>query len=223
MVLVNLSKLIQFIGLISQTPKDVYKRHEKLIKAYSNLKQTSDDDVSIKMSCLLERIREAHLDKEEHERKLGILRSMINCYTSSGLHIPESDERTIYLIPSPEACLNATCDSAKLSFCRRSNDAFDVSVFTTNGILRGEVYRKQCSGCNSIYFLNYYETKDASGDITRAYYNSDDQQYFSTTNETFYEKKLLGDHLKFKLGQRKNPKQKLYLIWNFCQHTDHLF
>ena len=117
MVLVNLSKLIQFIGLISQTPKDVYKRHEKLIKAYSNLKQTSDDDVSIKMSCNLERIREAHLDKEEHERKLDILRSMINCYTSSGLHIPESDERTIYLIPSPEACLNATCDSAKLSFC----------------------------------------------------------------------------------------------------------
>ena len=203
MVLVNLSKLIQFIGLISQTPKDVYKRNEKLIKAYSNLKQTSDDVVSVKMSCNLERIREAHLDKEEKERKLDILLSMINWYTSSGIHIPESDERTIYLIPSPEACLNANCDSAKLSFCRRYNDAFEVNVFTTNGFLRGEIYRKQCSCCNSIYFLNYFVTKGSSGDITRTYYNSDDQQYFSTTKETFYEKKLLGDHLKSKLGQRK--------------------
>ena len=196
MDLVNLSKLIQFIGLISHTPKDVHKRQEKLIVAYNNLKQTSNDEVSIKTSCNLERLKEAHLDKEEPERKLDILRSMIHCYTSSGLHIQEPDEKNIYLIPYPEACLNATCDSAKLSFCRRSCDASDVTIFTVDGVQRGEVYRKQCSFCNSIFFLNYYETKDSSGDIIRAYYHSDEQQYFSTTNETFYEKKLLGENSK---------------------------
>ena len=195
MVLVNLSKLIQFIGSISKTPKDVFKRHEKLIKAYNNLKQTSNDDVSIKMSCNIERFREAHLDKEEHGRKLDILRSLIDRYTSSGLQIPESDESPIYLIPSPKACLNASCNSAELSFSRNRNNS-DSIIFTTNGILRGEVYRKECLCCGSIYYLNYYETKGTSEDTTRAYYNSDDQQYFSITKESFYEIKLLGDYSK---------------------------
>lgn len=196
MVLVNLSKLIQFIGSISKTPKDVFKRREKLIEAYRNLKQTSNDDVSIKMSCNIERFREAHLDKEEHGRKLDILQWMIDCYTSSGLQIPEANESPIYLIPSPKACLNATCNSAALSFCRNRSDSCVVNIFTMNGILRGEVYRKECSCCGSSYYLNYYEKKDTSGDITRAYYNNDQQQYFSTTKETFYEIKLLGDYSK---------------------------
>ena len=195
MVLVNLSKLIQFIGLISQTPKDVWKRYEKLTKAYSNLKQTSNDDVSIKMSSNIERFRETHLDKEEHGRKLDILRSIIDSYTSSGLQIPESVDSPIYLIPSPMACLNTTCNSAELSLCRNRSEEF-VNIFTTNGIQRGEVYRKQCLCCGSIYSLNYFETKGTSEDITRSYYNSDDQQYFATTKETFYEIKLLGDYSK---------------------------
>ena len=58
MVRVNLSRLIKFIGVISNTPNQVSRRKKRLIEAYNSLDADTTDDVSIKLTADLERIRE---------------------------------------------------------------------------------------------------------------------------------------------------------------------
>ena len=69
----------------------------------------------------------------------------------------------------------------------------NVSVFTLHRVCDGEVYRKICPTCKVIYYYNYWEKIDSNGPVIRSYYDIQCSQepYFSVTNETFFEKKLL--------------------------------
>ena len=68
-----------------------------------------------------------------------------------------------------------------------------VSVFTLHRVCDGEVYRKICLTCKVMYFYNYWEKIDSNGPVIRSYYGIQCSQepYFSVTNKTFFEKKLL--------------------------------
>lgn len=191
MVLVNLSKLIKFIGFISETPKGITKRNSKLITAYTNLEKKTDDEVSIKMPASLERFKEKHLDAEVTERKFEILEQLINDYTKSSINIPESNDVKKYLVPTPCTCLNENCSGQELVICRPSKTENCVNIFKLNEVLEGEVYRKLCCLCQSIYYYNYWEVMDSSGLNIRTYYDTKEELFFSTTNETYFEKKML--------------------------------
>ena len=65
MVLINLNKLLGFISLISNTPKEVSRRKRRLIDAYNMLKADTEDVVSIKLYSSLERWK-----KENHRKEI---------------------------------------------------------------------------------------------------------------------------------------------------------
>lgn len=191
MVKINLSKLIKFIGVVSKTPRNVTKRKNRLIEAYNNLVSDTDDQVSIKMKAHLERFKETHLDLEESHRHNEILEQLIDDYTDSGIVVPESNNFKNFLVPSTSVCLNSRCLTEELFMCRPSRTENSIPIFTTNGVLEGEVYRKVCRCCNAIYYYNYWEVVNLDNQLIRTYYSSKKELYFSTTNETFFEKHLL--------------------------------
>ena len=116
---------------------------------------------------------------------------MINNYTRSAIYKPDSNEIKIYLIPSQCQCLNHSCSGKELVLLRQSKTQNSVNVFTSNGVLEGEANRKQCDNCDSIYYHSYFEASDSYGSNIRSYYEKENEPYFSITNETFFEKKLL--------------------------------
>lgn len=193
MVIVNLSKLIKFVGIISKTPKEVSKRKTRLIEAYRELGADTTDEVSINMKDL-ERFTEKHLDDEEDGRKQKILEVLIDDYTASKISLPQLNGQKTYLVPSITYCLNPCCSQNSLIICRPSRTENTVSVFTVNGVLEGEVYRKECQKCKTLYYYSYFDKIDTDGQLVRTYYdvsNSKESSFFSTTNETFFAKDLL--------------------------------
>ena len=194
MVLINLSKLMKFIRIIYQTPKEVSKRTNRLINQYFDLKEETKDVVSVKLMANLEGFRERHLDQEETEKKYKILEQLILDYTCSGLSVPNSDGMKKYLVPNQVNCLNPNCSEEQLVLCRPSRTTNSCPIFGIRGVVDGEIYRRICPSCQSIYYYNYYDSTDSNGQIIRMYYESKEDNFFSTTNETFFEKELL-EHL----------------------------
>ena len=193
MVFANLSKLMKFVDIISKTPKEVSKRKTRLIKAYGKLEADTTDIVSIKIKDL-ERFTEMHLDDEEDGRKQKILELLIDDYTDSKKSLPQVNDLKTYLFPSITNCLNSCCCQKSLIICRPSRTDNSVSVFTLNGVLEGEIYRKVCQNCQTLYYYNYFDKTDMDGQLVRTYYddsNSKESSFFSTTNETFFAKDLL--------------------------------
>ena len=194
MVLINLTKLINLIDIVNKTPKEVSKRRTRLLEAYNELEADTDFTVSIKLSTEASiRLKEAYLDDEEHLRRVKILEELIANLTESKICIPESIMSKVYLLPSITNCTNPQCCGKLLVICRPTRTENSVSVFTNNGVLEGEVYRKNCLQCKTIYFYNYMEKEDDLGILIRSYYQAKEskESYFSITNETFYEKALL--------------------------------
>ena len=70
-----------------------------------------------------------------------------------------------------------------------------INVFTLHGVCDGEIYRKICPTCKTTYFYNYCEKQkiDSHSPPIRNYYdiNFSQEPYFSVTNQSFFEKKLL--------------------------------
>ena len=194
MVLINLTKLVKFIDIVNKTPKDVSQRRTRLVKAYDGLAADGDFTVSITLSTdAAIRLKEIILDDESGERRVSILDELINNLTDRTVFIPDSVMSKVYLIPSITKCINPTCREQLLVMCRPTRTAHIVSVFTVSCVLEGEVYRKSCQLCKTIYYYNYMETQDVYGNLKRSYYKSDEcnEPYFSITNETFFEKALL--------------------------------
>ena len=194
MVFVNLTKLMKFVELISKTPSEVTKRKTRLIEAYGKIEADTTDKVSIKMKADLERFKEVDLDEEENERKCKILEALIEVYTASNISLPQKRITKTYLVPSITNCLNSSCCGKSLTVCRPSRTENSVSVFTVDGAYEGEVYRKVCQACTTIYYYNYFDKTDTDGQLIRTYFDgcsSTESPFFSITNETFYEKKLL--------------------------------
>ena len=194
MVLINLSKLMKFVAVISLTPKEVSKRKSRLIEAYNELEADTNDSVSIKMSPELERFSECHVDSEESEMRCKILQQLINDYTDSNITLPKSISFKTFLFPPITNCPGTTCSRKVLTICRPTRTENALPVFTVNGVYEGEVYRKICPICQVIYYYNYFEKQnEASGELVRTYYkyNQSEGGFFSTTNNTFFEQRLL--------------------------------
>ena len=183
---------MKFIAIIAMTPKEVSKRKVRLMEAYGNLEADTVDSVSIKMSAELERFQETHVDLEEIDMRCKILDQIIIDYTESNISLPTSIEFKTFLLPSITNCSNLSCSGRSLVICRPSRTENSVPVFTINCVLEGEIYRKICQMCKSVYYYNYFEMIENNGLIRTYYTNSESKErFFSTTNETFFEKKLL--------------------------------
>ena len=122
MVLINLNKLLGFISLINNTPKEVSRRKTRLIDAYNMLKADTEDVVSIKLDSSLERWKkEINIDDEDNVRKIKILEQLIDDYTNSKIKLPpESISSKIYLFPVITHCNDPPCRNIPLVICRPS-------------------------------------------------------------------------------------------------------
>ena len=190
MVVFNFSKLMSLVAKIQATPVEVAKRNEKLLQFYFELESKTEDEVRIYMGCDLERLVERHIDLEDPQRQLEILNQLVCKFTNSKIGVPDSSNLKKYLIPAVEWCLSSSCTS-KLSLCRPSKTENTVPIYTESGRCEGEVYRKSCPTCTSIYYYCYWEYDSPDGNFKiRKYYNKK-MEFFSLTNETFYESALL--------------------------------
>lgn len=145
------------------------------------------------MSANLERLRECHIEFETQERRQQIISQLIDDFTDKNFDLSTSGEFKIFLVPQISKCLNPLCSSSELNVCRPNKTENSVSVYCVDGIREGEVYKKECSSCKATYFYNYMDFVDSCGKEVRSYYDDSErkQPYFSITNETFFEKKLL--------------------------------
>ena len=193
MVLFDLSVLARFGAIVAATPSEVSKRKLRLTEVYNNLKSDNIKVVSIRLSSNLERLRECHIDFETKERRQQIIDQLIEDFTNRHLNLDTVGEFKIFLVPQISSCLNPVCSSSDLKICRPNKAEHSVTVYCVDGIREGEVYRKECWSCKRIYFYNYMEDEDSCGNKIRSYYNdsASKQRFFSITNETFFEKKLL--------------------------------
>ena len=185
--------MVKFALIVSTTPKEISKRKTRLMDAYNNIVPDSSNIVSVKMRADLERIRESNIDSEDDEMRCKIIEQLIEDYTESNFSVPKSNDFKTFLIPTVTSCLKSDCDEKALIICRPSRTENSVPVFTVSGVLEGEVYRKVCSCCKSIYYYNYYEHICDKDQLMRTYYPHDPPScaFFSTTNESFFEAKLL--------------------------------
>ena len=198
MVLMYLSKVTQFADIVANTPRDVSKRVSKLLNLYQSIKdEFTDVVVSVKIPASLERYKEVLLDNEDEIRKVQVLEYLIEKFSKDVFHIIHSNSK-IYLFPSVQNCKRKDCHDQRLILCNPDRTENSVNIFTVRGGTKGEVYRKKCGKCLGMYYYNYFEVADSAGKIIRSYY-SGDEVFFSITNETFFEKKLL-EHLTEDLG-----------------------
>ena len=193
MVLIDLCKLYEFGTIVSQTPADVSKRKSRLIECFNSIEPEGSLAVSVKIKADLERIVERDIELEVPERRLKIIEFLIDHFSNKQLDVKTMSGGKTFLMPPVIMCLFPECQSEELMLCRPNKTENCVPIFTQGGVIKGEVYRKRCRGCNAEYYYSYVEYKSTTGQLMRSYYsrNMNPGQYFSFTNATFFEKELL--------------------------------
>ena len=191
MVLVNLSKIVRFAAVVHAMPVEVPKRISRLTHMYYEIDTKSSVTVSMKVRGDLERIVERHLDNEDQLRQAKIIECLIKIFTENKLDISLHREFKIILLPSVTKCLMPGCFAIELSLSVPRNTDAHVSVYTTNGVVLGELYHRKCQKCSATYYNCYWEFTNNDGILTRSYYDEDDSDYFSITSKTVFEKRLL--------------------------------
>ena len=189
MVLINLSKLMMLIQCIQNCPLSIPKRVDKLFDSYFSFKPTSDDLVSIHIPVELERLKERNVDDEEETKKKKIITEIIHIYSKSPIEFPSLSSTTIYLIPPISKCLK--CSGALITV-RPHRKGRGAVVYTVQGPTFAEVYHKYCKQCNAVVYYCYTEFRE-EGNIFKRKYLKSGLKYFSATQDTYFEFKLLED------------------------------
>ena len=191
MVLVNLSKMVRFAAIVHAMPVEVSKRISRLIQIYHEIESNSSIIVSIKVRCDLERLVERHIDSEEPLRQARIIECLINIFTENKLDISAQRDFKVILLPPVKKCLMDGCFANELSLSALRNTDTYVPVYTTNGVVKGEMYHSKCNKCSATYYNCYYEFTNNDGLSRRNYYDEVDTEFFAITSKTVFEKKLL--------------------------------
>ena len=188
MVKVNLSKLAQLIDATNNCPVGIPNRVTKLFETYEKFCATSDYDVSVYVSANLERLKETKLDREESGRKLAIFSEIVERISKNYVCLPRCNESKIYLISPLETCNNCGADS--LITVKPSRHGSEGIVYTRTGSQAAEVYHKHCCQCAATLYSCYTEFGEKNS-LTRRYLPLCDIKYFSITDKTFFDVKLL--------------------------------
>ena len=188
MVLINLSKLILLIKAVKSCPSVIPGRSEKLLCQYLDFDKKSDDKVSVEVPAELEKINEMDLDNESDERKKKIVFCLIDQYTNSSFTFPDQPT-DLHLVSPLEICDRC---SGTLIFTRSGKKlGKGATVYTVSGPRPTQVYVKHCTDCFSSVYSSYTEWKE--NDVLMRQYAGALPQFFSVTQDSFFEIKLLED------------------------------
>ena len=188
MVLINLSKLILLIKAVKDCPSEIPGRNEKILLQYLKFDNKSDDKVSVEVPPELEKLNEIDLDNESDERKKKIVFNLIDQYTKSKFTFPDQST-DLYIVSPLEICDRC---SGTLIFTRRGKRiGKNATVYTVSGPRSIQVYVKHCTSCFASVYSCYTEWKENDCDWRQ--YADIMPKFFSVTQDSFFEVKLLED------------------------------
>ena len=188
MVWINLSQLILLIKAVKSCPSVIPGRSEKIFVQFLDFDKKSDDKVSVEVPAELEKMIEMDLENESDERKKKIVFYLIDKYTKSSFTFPEQPT-DLYMVSPLEICDRC---SGSLIFTRSGKKlGKGATVYTVSGPRPTQVYVKHCTDCLSSVYSCYTEWKENGVEMRQ--YAGALQQFFSVTQDSFFEIKLLED------------------------------